>query len=291
MNTLPHGIDAAYRATIRIFPSIVEVTAKPVNHQLELARSRNHGLRGNTRKLDLEDEERERKDEENLTRSVRRAKQSIRWLVQRMQGDHMVTLTYRDNMQDIDRLKRDFDHFRRLVKAKYPDWSYVAVREQQQRGAWHMHIAVKGRQDLNYLRVCWYIVLGCLGKSGSEVLGQVNVKAPRRSEWQNDKLWKPAKLASYLTKYMDKGFELLEHHSKRYWASKGTPKPEVKRYWLGSTNMTEFIKDVFELGMLHGLEDFPSIMQSRDRTVLYMSGRRILTCSVGSHNEDLWLED
>lgn len=89
-------------------------------------------------------------------------------------------------MTDIGQLKRDFDAFRRLVTARYPDWKYVAAREKQDRGAWHLHLAVQGRQDLNYLRTCWYKVLGCVGATGAAVLGQVDIKASKSkdpSQW------------------------------------------------------------------------------------------------------------
>ncbi|MCB5189803.1 hypothetical protein LG198_03530 [Methylobacillus arboreus] len=57
-----------------------------------------------------------------------------------------------------------------------------------------------------------------------------------------------------------------EHSSKRYWSSKGAPKPEVTQHWLGSQNITEMIKDTFDIAMLHGLEDFPAqIMQRRKK--------------------------
>lgn len=286
INSVAHGIDASYKMTVRKFPEVIEVTVKPVNHMLELARSRSQGLRKaplpESLKPELPEEERARKDEENRTRAIRRAKQAVRWLVHRNKADHLLTLTYRENMQDSDRLKRDFDQFRRLVLARYPDWKYVAAREHQDRGAWHLHLAVQGRQDLNYIRTCWYKVLGCTGATGANVLGQVDIVGPRKRFGQPKGCWKSAKLASYLTKYLDKCFDLLEHSSKRYWASKGAPKPEVITHWLGSQNVTEMIKDSFDIAMLHGLEDFPAqIMQSRDRTLLWLSGARNIQLSLG----------
>lgn len=55
--------------------------------------------------------------------------------------------------------------------------------------------------------------------------------------WEPNKtkgLWRAGRLANYLTKYLDKSFDMLEHATKRYWASKGAPKPEVTTHWLGS---------------------------------------------------------
>lgn len=275
MNTVKFGKDANYRVTVRTFPSMVEVVTRPVNWQLEQARSNNCGLvapRKKTKDLDVTREERERKDTENLARSIRRAKQGIRWLIQRMEADHMVTLTYRENMMDIDRLKKDFDQFRRLVVARYPDWKYVVIREQQDRGSLHMHIAVKGRQNIDYLRYCWYKVLGCMGASGADALGSVNVRAPSKRWGGKGYQWRQDKLAGYLSKYLHKGFDLAEHSSKRYWSSKRLPQANIQRFWLGSQNVTEMILDSINIAMLSGMEDWPNFYQSNDQSVLVIRG-------------------
>lgn len=271
MATVSQGIDADYRVTVRVFPSSIEVMTKPINHDLERARARDQGVRGVARPADLTEEERARKDEENKVRSIRRAKQAVRWQIQRLEADHLLTLTYRENMLDVDRLKSEFDHFRRLVKARYPDWGYVAAREHQERGSLHLHLAVKGRQDINYLRTCWYRVLGCLGASGADTLGQVNIEAPRK-RFANGGKWRAGKLANYLTKYIDKDFDILEHSSKRYWASKGAPQPVITRYWLAG-HPTDIILDTFELAECHGMEDFcTTLHQSIERSLIYMQG-------------------
>jgi len=273
MATVSHGIDAGYRLTVREFPGSLEIVTKCINHTLEQGRSRDQGIRGKSRPVQLTEEEQQLKEEENRVRSVRRAKQAVRWQIQRLEADHLLTLSYRENMQDVDKLKHDFDRFRRLMHARYPEWRYVAARELQDRGAWHLHLAVKGRQDLNYIRTCWYTVLGCLGATGDNTLGQVNIEAPRK-RFANAGNWKAGKLANYLTKYIDKGFDGLEHSSKRYWASKGAPKPVITRYWL-SGDKTQIILDTFDIAMYHGMEDFPSALhQSLKHNLIYMQGLR-----------------
>lgn len=293
MNIVPLGKDANYRVTVRQFDEMIEITSRVINHQWETARSENCGLvapRRKERNTDMTDEDRQRKDDENKLRSVRRARQGVRWMVQRLQADHMLTLTYRENMQDIDRLKIDFDHFRRLVQARYPDWKYVAIREKQERGAYHLHIALKGFQNINFLRTCWHTVLGCLGKTGQHALGNIDVTRPKGQSKSTYYQWRQDRLAAYMTKYLHKEFDTLEHHSKRYWASRGAPKPSIKRYWLGSQNIIEMIKDVLDIAMVHGLDDGKSYYQNKDQTLLFLSGRYNPRCTI-SHNGDLWLED
>jgi hypothetical protein len=61
------------------------------------------------------------------------------------------------------------------------DWPYVAVREVQERGALHMHIACVGKQDLPLIRACWYVALGGSEFDGGEnVLGQIDVQSQKR---------------------------------------------------------------------------------------------------------------
>ncbi len=82
----------------------------------------------------------------------------------------MLTLTYRENVTDFDLACNHLSKFVRIVKGKLPGWIYIAVAEQQQRGAWHWHMAVRGRQDVDTLRACWQHVVG---------EGNIDVAAPR----------------------------------------------------------------------------------------------------------------
>ncbi|HCA27958.1 MAG TPA: hypothetical protein DEP05_10055 [Betaproteobacteria bacterium] len=84
------------------------------------------------------------------------------------------------------------------------DAKFVAVRELQERGAIHLHVAVSGRYDIHWLRRAWWLALGhrvqiyyddsgkkhlrALIKDGGEwvparsdqVMGNIHVKAPSR---------------------------------------------------------------------------------------------------------------
>lgn len=190
----------------------------------------------------------------NLRRSVRRSRQKVRHTVKALNADHMLTLTYRENMQDIDRLKSDFKRFVRMMVARFPLWQYCAVRETQERGALHLHIAVKGRQPLNYIRTCWYIAIGgSASDKGEFTKGAINVRAPSRFSGRQGKSvkWKVEKLAGYLTKYLGKEFEgASEHNSKRFWHSNGIDGVKVEKFWLGATNFKDAIIECHDL--VHG---------------------------------------
>lgn len=51
-----------------------------------------------------------------------------------------VTLTYSENMQDLERLYKDFKSFMKRVRRRWGACEYIAVPEPQRRGAWHMHL-------------------------------------------------------------------------------------------------------------------------------------------------------
>lgn len=87
------------------------------------------------------------------------------------QNQLFVTLTYAENMQDSERLYKDFDKFMKRLKYKFTNrkFEYIAVAEPQGRGAWHFHIMLK--DTLNSVLFIDYSVLNELWG-----LGYVDVK-------------------------------------------------------------------------------------------------------------------
>ncbi|AJC17987.1 rolling circle replication-associated protein [Pandoraea sputorum] len=152
------------------------------------------------------------KKEDNRLSSAKRARRQVRLRCKAMQADRMITLTYRENMEDKGRLKRDFDALRRRL-GRFLDFKYIAVPERQKRGAWHIHIAVRGRQNYRILRAIWHSIVGADN-------GNVDVRNPFRQKGLRHKL------AGYLSKYITKDFAEHEMNEKRYWTSKGITVPE-----------------------------------------------------------------
>ena len=64
-----------------------------------------------------------------------------------------VTITYRENMTDANRLYGDFKNFMKRVKYCYSEhnFDYIAVAEPQGRGAWHLHLMLKTNKPVLYL--------------------------------------------------------------------------------------------------------------------------------------------
>ena len=98
--------------------------------------------------------------EANRDRAVRRARSRLRQLILATRADHLLTLTYRNNVNEFERACEDLSKFVRIIRRLKPDWTYIAVAERQARGAWHWHLAVRGRQDVGLLRASWRRVVG-----------------------------------------------------------------------------------------------------------------------------------
>ncbi|TBR08425.1 MAG: hypothetical protein EPO47_08625 [Rugosibacter sp.] len=145
-------------------------------------------------------------------RAVRRARSRLRQLILSAQADHLLTLTYRENVTDYKQASNDLSAFIRLVRTYLPKWVFITVPERQKRGAWHWHLAVVGRQDVDLLRRCWRHVVD---------EGNIDVQKPRRGK--NRRLG----IVAYLSKYLAKGFAEndRELNGHRYRASLGIQVP------------------------------------------------------------------
>lgn len=202
----------------------------------------------------LSDTEFEAKKAENLERAIRRARQAVHHHCRQIGADHMLTLTTRENITDRAQFLELFTRFirnvrtkdavpfirdsKRLLRLEVSDekrnWAYCGVPELQDRGAYHIHVACVGRQDLDLLRSCWYDALGgSPNDSSSESLGQIDVQYRQRRWRGQTEEYKTFGLVSYLTKYISKSFELdKELGQHRYAVSRGIEKPQVQKQYV-----------------------------------------------------------
>jgi hypothetical protein len=174
----------------------------------------------------------EERKQANLERAANRAKVRVRHLCKAAGVDTLLTLTYRENMCDWRTLKAHMKEFNRRMKKIIPGWFYVAAFERQERGAWHVHMAVHRLarelamkpgltlKSFNVIRAVWRSVTGELG-------GNIDVQARKRNSQRA-----PSKIAAYLSKYMTKAYADGEPWSNRFSSSRGVtiPKPERMRF-------------------------------------------------------------
>lgn len=164
--------------------------------------------------------------EMHAKQSAQRAKKASRLACKSIGADSLMTLTYRDNMQELPVCKKHLKEFARRVSRIWPDFQAVCAFEQQKRGAWHVHLAthkvpaslqsdgVKVK-SFDLLRRIWRSVTGPLG-------GNVDVKNKARNSQKS-----PARIAAYLSKYITKAFELGEKFSNR-WTKFGSIKQPIR---------------------------------------------------------------
>ncbi len=222
------------------------------------------------------------RDKENRQRSAKRAKQNVRYLVKSLFADHMLTFSYRANVEDRELVAKHWKEFVRLFRLRYPDWKYLAVLEKQERGSFHIHVAVHAKQDIRWLLRCWLVAIGQPAedvrawlidgaKLGEKSLGAVNVEPPKRRWGGTSKHWKRDKLAGYLTKYIGKEFDEAEKNAKKYWHSKNVEHPVIERFWLRAKTYEEAIIEAHDLVYYQGVTSM-SMWNDHKAGVVWITG-------------------
>lgn len=158
----------------------------------------------------------EERRQRSLKKASDRARTRVRHLCKGLGADTLLTLTYRENVQDLQTTKKHLKEFIRRLRRVLPGFAAVAAFERQKRGAWHVHLACRRIEavmtdkgghrvkSFNLIRSVWRSVVGSLG-------GNIDV-ARRKATSQRS----PARLASYLSKYIVKAFEEGEKWSNRW---------------------------------------------------------------------------
>jgi hypothetical protein len=173
-------------------------------------------------KLDSEQIKKDR-TKERREQTVRDARNMVRRLALMNfgSGDKFITLTYKENMRDINKSDSDFKNFIKRFKYhfKIDSLKYIAVREFQKRGAVHYHVICNWdkrfeseKEVRHYERVL-----------GRDIWrhGFVDIKTMDNN---NDNV------GAYLVKYMTKNVSVVFFKNRKiYLCSKGLERPKVYR--------------------------------------------------------------
>ena len=146
-------------------------------------------------------------EQERVQSSIQRTRRTIRQRCMAALVDRLLTLTYRDNMEDRARCYADTVEFIRRARRQGYLATYVAVPEQQERGAWHVHLAVRGFMWANTLRRIWREVIGGSG-------GNIDISRNRHQQSRT-----PWRIAGYIAKYIGKSIEQAKPGERTFWAS------------------------------------------------------------------------
>jgi len=144
------------------------------------------------------------KNEKNLSR----ARQNIRRLIwcNRNEYSKFLTLTYKDNMQDLNKFYADWHVFIQGMKRKGYMLKYLYVLEYQERGAIHAHVII-----FNNEYIPWRVVKECW-----ERFEERGEKINSIKDVNN--------LGAYVCKYLTKN-TIAEYNSKSYHTSRGLKRP------------------------------------------------------------------
>jgi ADP-ribose pyrophosphatase YjhB (NUDIX family) len=125
---------------------------------------------------------------ESRARSNIRARNNIRRLALSnfSNKSKFITLTYRENVQDLERANKDFKAFVRKLKKEQEDFKYLTVIEFQERGAIHYHMIC----NLKYMRV------EKIRKYWRDIVGEGNIDLQNIRHVDN--------IGAYIVKYMTK---------------------------------------------------------------------------------------
>jgi hypothetical protein len=222
IKTLAHGhafldenrpAGPGWRLSMKRFPSgDVECTAIKIAADERL---KGGGRRKATEKSDM--------DADTLAASVRRSRKVMREKIQMIEADRILTLTYRENMGDIEQGWADLKAFIRRMKKRYRRLAYVAVPEYQERGAVHFHLAINGYYHVQTVRKLWRDTVG---------EGNIDISTNRsKSRNYKNRNLNARRIAHYLAKYMSKT-DIVLINRRRYSASQNIPKPESTSGWV-----------------------------------------------------------
>ena len=171
------------------------------------------------------------REKENIDRSSRRARKSIRWHVRNNKHTHFVNLTYDPKKYDTN--EKRFNRMKTVLKElkrKYGNFHYVLVPEFHTGGESHGLIHWHGVMDLSKFdlrRATNYHTGKPLHDTAGRELFNMNY-------WDStglssvSEIGDTKKVANYITKYITKDIEkVVGKGQKKYWSSRGE-KPAEK---------------------------------------------------------------
>lgn len=179
----------------------------------------------------LEEQDRlERQRLLGLERSAARAKRTCRHRIKSAGFASLLTCTYRENMTDFDRARKDWAAMLRKLRKVLPGFRAVFAFEQQDRGAWHVHAAIDklptyidvpgaGRvRSWDYLRRAWRAIVGA-DNGNIDVDGHRKTRHGLPGKYRTSESL--AKLAGYVSKYLTKDFANGVEGRNRWGSTQG----------------------------------------------------------------------
>lgn len=208
--------------------------------------------------------------ERALKKAAQRAQTMCRRIIKAEGFDELLTITYRENQQDRAECKKHFKEWvRRMKRAlgglvdvvdpvtgeihkkwKDGDFRYCASFERQDRGAMHVHVAcfklpkhlIHKSVKIEGWRLGTDVWRGIVGKDN----GLVFVGGKSKWSKKRRKNMSPAKMASYVSKYIMKDYAESPSGSNRYSRSNAIDVPKPIHVRLTGASLADAIGAMFE---------------------------------------------
>lgn len=194
-------------------------------------------------------------DAERSAASVARSKRLVVHRARALGVAAMWTFTKRGKFKSSDEVWAAWRAFTKIMRRRYGGaFRYVAVPELHADGeTWHLHVVVDRIYMVESLRILWQRALGGTGRErGDQTKGNVNVKGSRARGSSS------RRFASYIAKYVSKGFERGGANRRVFAASVGISPVVVTRWRCPhDLGLIEFTDSVGEwLRDAHGIQRF-----------------------------------
>lgn len=171
--------------------------------------------------------------EEDIERSLRRTRKTVRQKLLMIKPDKLLTFTTRHAFVETDEFKRVVSLFFKLCRKNNLQFQYVAVFERHMSkktalkkfGSLHMHLATSGFVDYVVVRKLWRDSVFRFLKNDYE---GSNFDSRANKRGLHSKKNAAVRIARYMSKYITKDIDDIEYRAnqKRYWSSKGIKEPE-----------------------------------------------------------------
>ncbi|WP_411338353.1 hypothetical protein [Ruminococcus gauvreauii] len=224
--------------------------------------------------------EEEKRKEECLYKSMKRAKQKIYDVARANIWEYFVTLTFNPDRVDrydysacTKKLAKWLDNTKQRVNH---DFKYLVVPELHKDGAYHFHGLIANCEGLQI------VPSGHLDARGNVIY---NINSYDLGFTTATKVQENAAVTKYITKYTTKELCQNSKGKKKYWASRNCDLPLVEDYWLDTSDKEmlheELIQDVMSFKTL----DY--MMDVRKRQVSYYENKG-LTLNVELSDDSIY---
>lgn len=193
----------------------------------------------------------EEQRQRSLRKAAHRAQTACRRVIKAEGFSELLTITYRENQTDRALCKAHFKEWvRRMKRNLGGDFRYCASFEKQDRGAMHVHVAChKLPRHATYKGVkieAWRLGTEVWRAIVGEDNGLVFVGGKKKWSKGRRKNMSPAKMASYVSKYIMKDYGDAPMGSNRYSASEGREAVKPVHVRLCGAELADAIGAMFE---------------------------------------------